>query len=70
MFEFSGPELAVALIASAIGFVYLQFGRKQAQINFMVCGVALMTYSYFVSTLMLAIVIGLLIALLPLTIWR
>jgi hypothetical protein len=67
---FDAAELIVALIASAVGFIYFQYGRKQAQINLIVCGIALMVYPYVVSSAWVSAVVGGVIAAVPFTVWR
>lgn len=55
----------LALIFSAIGFVYFQYGRKQAQIPMIISGLALMVFPYFLDSKIWLVVIGTVLALLP-----
>lgn len=59
------PSISVALIFSAVGFVYVSYGRRQAAVGFLLSGVALMGYSYFVDSWLWAMVIGIALTLAP-----
>ena len=60
--SFDVPSIIVTLIFSAVGFVYFAYGKKQAEFRFMACGMALMIYSYFVSSLAWNIGVGVLLS--------
>lgn len=62
-FDFS--HLYISLLISVLGSAYLLYGRKQMEMSFVTAGLALMGYSYFVSSLWLAGLIGLGIAAAP-----
>jgi hypothetical protein len=50
--------LFASLIVSAVGFVLLHYGRKQARIPHVLAGVALLIYPYFVPGVVLTLVIA------------
>ena len=56
--SFDVPSIIVTLIFSAVGFVYFAYGKKQQEFRFMALGMALMTYTYFVSSLAWNIGVG------------
>jgi hypothetical protein len=57
--------LIVGLIAGAFGMVYLAYGKKQSRLVYMVCGVLLMAYPYFIDNIWLLLIIGLALAIAP-----
>lgn len=58
--------IVVSLAFSAVGFVYFSYGKKQAKIPMMLCGLSLMVYTYFVDSIMWSILIGILLSVTPL----
>jgi ABC-type uncharacterized transport system permease subunit len=58
--------LFVSLLFGAIGGVYLAYARRMHEADFLVCGVALMLYPYFFSSVTLIVVIGVAIGAIPL----
>jgi len=50
--------LYLSLITGGIGFVLFVYGKKQDRTPQLVAGIALMVYPYFVSTVLLTIVIA------------
>lgn len=54
-----------AIIFSGVGFVFFMHGRKQKKIEILITGLVLMIYPYFISSIMLAIIVGIVLALLP-----
>ncbi len=46
------------IVFSGIGFVAFVYGRKQVQWKLVAIGIALMTYAYFVSDVVIIYVIG------------
>lgn len=46
------------LLASFVGFYYIKHGRRQADIPFIVAGVGLMSYGYFVESVVWSLAIG------------
>lgn len=67
-FTFSG--IVITLITSAIAFVYLSYGRKMAEIRFIVCGALLMVYPYFTESTEAQVIVGVVLAAIPFTVWR
>jgi hypothetical protein len=64
-FNFDWPLLIVGLIFSAAGFVYFSYGKRTQSFNIMMCGMALMVYTYFVDSMAASIIIGLVLSALP-----
>jgi len=54
-----------SIVFGAIGLGYFMYGKKQAAIVPMICGVALMVYPYFVSNTIVLVVIGVVLAAVP-----
>ncbi len=52
------PHVVVMVLGSAVGYVYFSWGRSQSDMSLVVCGLALMTYSYFFTSLIPLIAIG------------
>lgn len=50
--------LALSLIFGLLGLGLFKYGKKDASITRTLCGLALMVYPYFVSNLIVLIVIG------------
>jgi ABC-type uncharacterized transport system permease subunit len=57
--------LFISLLFGAVGGVYLAYARRVHEADFLACGVALMLYPYFFSSIALIVIIGLLIAAIP-----
>ena len=55
----------LALIFGAVGFVYFSYGRKQARISMIICGLLLMVYPYVLDSKIWLVVIGLVLSLVP-----
>lgn len=62
---FDAPNIIVALIFSAVGFVYLSFGKKTTRPKYFISGALLLAYSYFTPTLAWNIGVGLLLSAIP-----
>ena len=58
-------SLFVSLLFGAIGGVYLAYARRVHEVDFLVCGIALMVYPYFFSNILLIVVIGVVVAMIP-----
>ena len=58
-------QILAALVASALGYVYFSYGRSQEDWPLVVSGIALMAYSFFVTSLLWLVVVGVVIALAP-----
>jgi hypothetical protein len=50
---------------SVVGIGYLSYGKKRQQLTMVVCGIALMGYSYFVSGTLLIVLIGVGLSVFP-----
>jgi hypothetical protein len=57
--------LFLGLIFGSVGGVYVFYGRRQYSASYLVCGVLLMLYPYFVSSALLMIVIGVALSVIP-----
>ncbi len=55
---FNLTTIALIFAGSAIGFVYFRFGKRQARVPFIVCGIALMGYGYFVDSPLGLVAVG------------
>jgi len=58
-------SLFVSLLFGAVGGVYLAYARRVHEADFLVCGVVLMVYPYFFSSVILIVIVGLIIAVIP-----
>lgn len=52
--ELDFSHLFLSLVISLVGFGYFTYGKKQLETKFLVSGLVLMGFSYFVSPLWLA----------------
>lgn len=57
--------LFLGLLFGSVGFGYFLYGKRQAAIVPMVCGIALMVFPYFVSNVLILAIIGIALAALP-----
>lgn len=53
------------LLFGSVGFGYFLYGKRQAAVVPMVCGIALMIFPYFISNVLILVVIGVALAALP-----
>jgi hypothetical protein len=53
------------LLFGSVGFGYFLYGKKQAAVVPLVCGIALMIFPYFVSNALILVVVGIALAALP-----
>jgi len=58
-------SLFVSLLFGAVGGVYLAYARRVHEADFLICGVILMVYPYFFSSVVLIVIVGLIIAVIP-----
>jgi len=58
-------NLFTDLIFSSIGLGYFIYGKKTAELNFLIFGIILMGYSYLISGLLLDISIGIVLMICP-----
>lgn len=63
--DWSGSSLFLAMIWGAIGTGYFIYGKKQSKYVFLMCGIGLMAFPYFISNLIAGIVIGLAMIIIP-----
>lgn len=59
------PAILVMLVGSAVGCVYLSWARSESDFALAASGLALMVYSYFISSLAWLILIGAALAIAP-----
>ena len=57
--------LVWSILFSCVGLGFFVYGKRQRAISPMVCGLALMIYPYFVSNVILLVIIGLVLMALP-----
>jgi hypothetical protein len=57
--------LLLAVLFGSLGLGYFVYGKKQNAIVPLVCGVVLMAFPYFVTNVVLMIVVGLFFSVLP-----
>lgn len=53
------------MLFGSLGLGYLSYGKRQKRVVPFACGLALLVFPYFISTLWLLLGIGLLIAVIP-----
>jgi hypothetical protein len=58
-------QILAALVGSALGYVYFSYGRSRADWPLVASGIALMAYSFFVTSLLWLVVVGVAIAVAP-----
>ena len=63
-------SIIAMVIFSIIGLGYLSYGKKSQQLLMVICGIALMGYSYFVNGTAYIILIGVALSALPFIIGR
>ena len=61
----SAATLLWGMLFGAIGVGFFIYGKRQAMIVPLVCGVVLMVYPYFVSSAWLLLLIGLVLMAIP-----
>jgi hypothetical protein len=65
----SPGSLFVAIIMGAIGTGYFIYGKRQSQFMPMISGAALCVYPYFVSNVLVSLIVGGMLLLAPF-IWK
>lgn len=63
--NFTLGAFVTSLVTGSVGYVYWSFGRKMSKPLYLVSGVLLMIFPYFVDSIPLSIVIGAALAALP-----
>ena len=66
----SKGSILAMVIFSVIGIGYLTYGKKSQQLLMVICGIALMGYSYFVNGTIYIILIGVGLSALPFILGR
>jgi predicted membrane protein len=61
----SAASLLWGLIFGAIGFGFFTYGRKQASVVPLLCGLALMIFPYFVSNTFVLVALGVVLIATP-----
>lgn len=56
--NFSISTMIIAFLFSGVGFVYFSFGKKMAEFWFMISGLALMIYPWFVDGVFPTLLVG------------
>ena len=62
-----GSEASIiwGVIFSAVGLAYFVYGKKQHCFVPLLCGMGLMAFPYFISNVVLLVVVGLALAVIP-----
>jgi hypothetical protein len=58
-------DLLLGLLFGAVGSFYIAYARRQRSAMFLITGVALIAYPFFVENLVLIVLIGLALAAVP-----
>ena len=58
-------SLFLAVLFGSVGLGFFMYGRKQSAIVPLACGVALMIYPYFISNVILLVVVGVVLMAIP-----
>ena len=53
------------IVFGAVGGVYLAYARRTHEVDFLACGVALLLYPYFFKSAALVVIIGVVLAMVP-----
>ena len=56
--DFNATSFLVSLVVSSVGFVAFMYGKRQSRLPQMLVGVALMGFPYFVSNILVMLLIG------------
>ncbi len=67
--NFSLPGIMAMLVGSAVGYIYLSWGHSQSDYLLAASGIALMAYSYFITSMFWLVAVGVAIAIAPFA-WR
>lgn len=58
-------QLLLGIVFSSIGLGYFIYGKKQQRTMPIICGIALMTYPYFIENTVVLILIGIILCIAP-----
>jgi hypothetical protein len=61
----NSPFLLWGVLFGSIGLGFFIYGRKQRRVVPLLCGVALMVFPYFVSSVILGVAIGVILIAIP-----
>ncbi len=61
----SSTSLFLTMIWGALGTGYFIYGKKQSRFTFLICGVGLMVFPFFISNLTATIILGILMTFAP-----
>ena len=61
----NASNLFLSLFISTVGLAYLVYGRKRQSFPFILAGLALMGFSYFLDSFLLSALIGFVLAVAP-----
>jgi hypothetical protein len=64
MFNIDPTALTINIIVSIIGMAYISYGKKNS-LYFVLAGIGLLVYSYFVTQVWLLVLIGMVLIILP-----
>jgi len=68
--RYTKASIIAMVIFSVIGLGYFAYGKKSRQLLMLICGIALMGYSYFVDGIVYIILIGVGLSALPFILGR
>ena len=68
--SYTKGSIIAMVVFSIVGFGYFAYGKKSRQFLMLICGIALMGYSYFVDGMGHIILIGVGLSVLPLILGR
>jgi hypothetical protein len=57
--------LVFSFVISLVGFAYFSYGKKISDFLFMIFGLLLMIYTYFLQDLVTSVIVGVLLAIAP-----
>ena len=66
----SFTSLYISFVLSAIGFAYLTYGRKAQRFQFVLSGIVIMVYSYFIGSVLVMLIVGAILMALPFVLGR
>ena len=61
----SGASLLWGVVFGAVGLAYFVYGKKQQRFVPLLCGIGLMAFPYFMSNIVLLVVVGLALSVIP-----
>ena len=63
--SFSLSWIIVAGLFGLIGMAYFVYGKKSVRYLFLICGIVLMVYPYFVTRTLYMVIIGVVVSVVP-----